>query len=388
MLSALTLATVPPLNLSHESAGGAIDGLEGLIFRGRPMGAAAAETDSLFMLILWFSTFFFVLLMGLMIYWGFFKYRRRPGVPAPRSVSHNGPLEIFWTVVPSSALLVIFLFGLWTYTDRQIASGNAINLTVKAWKWGWGVTYPNGAESQWALRLDPGGTQQVPVFVVPQDTDIAFTMISQDVIHSFWIPDFRVKMDVFPNRYTGYTFRTPTLPADVDYEDHWIFCAEYCGDLHSDMAAVLRVVRHGDYVDITENKWATGDLTPVEIGQRVYVSKCATCHSVDGSGNVGPTWKGLYGADVPLADGRTVKGDENYIRESILEPGAKLHAGYANQMPSFQGLLNDAQLEGLIAYIRSLGDGAGGGETPPAEGGEAAPGDAPADQTSGEGPSD
>jgi cytochrome c oxidase subunit 2 len=367
MIPVPTLASVPPLNLSHLSAGGEMGGLEGLIFRGRPMDDTAVETDALFMLILWFSVFFFVLLMALMIYWGFFKYRRRPGVPAPRSPSHNGPLEVFWTVVPSSALLVIFLLGLWTYTDRQIASANAIPLSVKAWKWGWGVTYPNGAESQWTLRLDPGATQQTPVFVVPEDTNIALTMISQDVIHSFWIPDFRVKMDVFPNRYTGYTFRTPKLPAGVGYEDHWIFCAEYCGDLHADMAAILRVVPHAEYVDITENKWATGDLTPIEIGQRVYVRMCATCHSVDGSGNVGPTWKDAFGTDVPLADGRTVPYDENYIRESILEPGAKLHAGYANQMPSFQGLVSEAQIDALIAYIKSL-----------SAAGQAGEGDAPA----------
>ncbi|MBZ0172245.1 MAG: hypothetical protein K8E66_07695, partial [Phycisphaerales bacterium] len=144
MHSAFTLATVPPLRLAHESVAGMGDGLDGLIFRGRAMGGAAADTDALFMLIFWFSTFFFVVLMFLMVYWGFFKYRRRPGVPAPRSPRHHGPLEIFWTVVPSSALLVIFLLGLWAYTDRQVAYSDAINLNVKAWKWGWGVTYPNG----------------------------------------------------------------------------------------------------------------------------------------------------------------------------------------------------------------------------------------------------
>lgn len=375
MLSAFTLATVPPLKLAHESAAGAGEGLDGLIFRGRAMGGAAADTDALFMLIFWFSTFFFVLLMFLMVYWCFFKYRRRPGVPAPRSPSHNGPLEIFWTVVPSSGLLVIFLLGLWTYTDRQVAYAESINLSVKAWKWGWGVTYPNGAESQWNLQLDPGATQQVPVFVVPEDSEIALTMISQDVLHSFWIPDARVKMDVFPNRYSGYSFRTAKLAQGAEYQDHWIFCAEYCGDLHSEMAAILRVVPYGEYVDITENQWAMGDLTPAEIGQRAFVSKCATCHSVDGSANIGPTWLGLFGSEVPLADGTSVIADENYLRESILEPGAKLHAGFANQMPPFQGLLSDAQLEGLIAYMKSLGESAG---DEPGDTGETPEGEAPA----------
>ena len=354
MFSSLTLATVPPLKLAHTQEGGAAHGLEALFFRGKAMGDAGLNTDGLFMLIFWFSAFFFVLLMFLMVYWGFFKYRRRPGVPAPISPSHHSLLEIVWTVVPSSALLVIFLLGLWTYTDRQVAYADALNLNVKAWKWAWGVTYPNGAESQWKLPLDPGSTALAPVFVVPEDTNISLTMTSQDVIHSFWIPDFRAKMDVFPNRYTGFNFRTPKLASGVEYQDHWIFCAEYCGDLHSDMVGILRVVPYKDFVDITENQWATGDLSPAEIGQRVFESKCATCHTVDGSPRIGPTWKGVFGTEVPLADGTTVIADENYIRESILEPGAKIHAGYANQMPPFQGLLSDAQLDGLIAYYKAL----------------------------------
>lgn len=356
MLSSATLASIPPLRLAHEHPFGAAQGLEGLIFRSRPMSPTAANVDGLFIMIFWFSMFFFVLLMALMIYWCFFKYRRRPGVPAPRSPSHNGPLEVFWTVVPSSGLLVIFLFGLWTYVDAQVAPSNALSLNLKAWKWGWAVTYPNGAESQWSVTLDQGGTQSVSIFVVPENTDVALQMISQDVIHSFWIPDFRVKMDVFPNRYTGYTFRTPPLPADAEYKDHWIFCAEYCGDLHSEMAAVLRIVRHADYVDITENKWGTGDLTPVQLGERVFTRMCATCHSADGSSNVGPTWKDAYGTQVPLADGRSVPYDANYIRESIIEPGAKIHAGYANVMPSFQGLVNEDQIAGVVAYIMSLSE--------------------------------
>jgi heme/copper-type cytochrome/quinol oxidase subunit 2 len=272
MFSLPTLATVPPLRLAHEHDATAAK-VSGLFFRSAGMNDAAIETDGLFMLIFWFSVFFFVLLMGLMVYWGFFKYRRRPGVPIERSPSHNGPLEIFWTVVPSSALLVIFFLGLWTYTTRQIGSGDALELNLKGWKWGWAITYPNGAESQWALTLDPGGTQSAPVFIVPEDTDISLVMSSQDVIHSFWIPDYRVKMDVFPNRYTGYSFRTATLPADAQedpdygrYQDHWIFCAEYCGDYHSEMAAVLRVMTPAGYAKAMD-EFDIGNKSPIEIGR-------------------------------------------------------------------------------------------------------------------------
>ncbi len=155
MLAFPTLASVPPLRLAHEFEATDGQGLSGFFFRSAGMNSAAIETDGLFMLIFWFSVFFFVLLMALMIYWCFFKYRRHPGVPIERSPSHNGPLEIFWTVVPSSALLVIFFLGLWTYTTRQVGSGDAIQLNLKGWKWGWAVTYPNGAESQWTMTLKP-----------------------------------------------------------------------------------------------------------------------------------------------------------------------------------------------------------------------------------------
>lgn len=379
-----TLSTIPPLKLSHETPYAKGEGLSGLFFRNAPITEGVVKTDALFMLIFWFSMFFFFLLMGLMVYWCFFKYRRRPGVPIPRSPSHNGPLELFWTIVPSSALLVIFFLGLWTYTDRQIAKAGSIRLDLTAWKWGWGINYPNGAQSQWLIELDPGTTQKVPIFVVPESENIEMRMMSNDVIHSFWIPDFRVKMDVFPNRYTGYTFDTPTLAEGEDYRDHWIFCAEYCGDYHSEMAGVLRVVPWGDYQQwLTEQN--TGDMSPIDLGKLVHTKQCAICHTVDGSANTGPTWQNVFGYDVPLADGSTVLGDANYIRESILAPQAKIHQGYPPSMPPFE-TLSEREILGVIAYIESLsdrgrpveeiegatdGEGSGGDET--GEGGESAP---------------
>jgi cytochrome c oxidase subunit 2 len=191
-------------------------------------------------------------------------------------------------------------------------------------------------------------------------------------------------MDLYPNRYTGYTFKTPALMAGQDYQDHWIFCAEYCGDLHSEMAAILRVVPKPDYGEVLVS-WNSDDLSPIELGQRVAAGRCYTCHSIDGSAMTGPTWLNLYGYEQPMADGTQVLADEDYLRESILVPGAKIHAGYANQMPSFQGQLSEAQLEGLIQYMRSLsdkweGDAAGEG----AEGEGAAANDE-AGETSGDG---
>jgi len=366
LLPAATLAEVPPLKLVDET-GNMTSGLwEELFFRGGATTPVAQATDGLFMLIFWFGVFWFVLLSILWIYW-VIKYRRRPGVAAEPSASHNTLLEIVWTVVPSSALIVLFLLGFWVYMDKQIAPSDAIELRVSGWKWGWQVTYPDGEQSAWQVPLDEGNTFNagagVPVFVVPEDTAISLRMSSQDVLHSFWIPDFRTKMDLFPNRYTGYTFRTPKLLTGQDYQDHWIFCAEYCGDFHAEMAAILRVVPRTDYGTILAS-WNSDGLTPVEQGILVASAQCYVCHSVDGSAGTGPTWKNLYLYDRPMTDGSTVLGDEDYIRESILVPGAKVHQGYANQMPSFQGLLSEAQLEGLIAYIRTLSDR----YTPPPEG--------------------
>lgn len=351
----LTLATIPPLKLSHEMPNGHGKGLNGLFFRNEPMTDGVLHTDALFMLIFWFSMFFFFILMGLMVYWCFFKYRRRPGVPIMRSPSHNGPLELFWTIVPSSGLLVIFFLGLWTYTSRQIASGDAITLNLTAWKWGWGIDYPNGAQSQWQIELEPGAIQKAPIFVVPAGASIEMRMKSNDVIHSFWIPDFRIKMDVFPNRYTGYTFDAPTLKAGEAYRDHWIFCAEYCGDFHSEMAAILRVVPFADYKKITEETWSTGDLSPVQLGKLVHDKQCIICHTVDGSANTGPSWKNVFGYEIPLQDGTTVMGDENYIRESVMVPQAKIHKGFPPSMPPFE-TLSEREISGVIAYIESLSD--------------------------------
>ncbi len=350
--------------------------LSRLIFRSAPASDTAVWTDGLFMMIFWFSVFFFVLLMGLMVYWTV-KYRRRPGVPAPASPHHNTPLEIIWTVVPSSALLVIFVLGFWGYMQKMVPPMGALELKVDAWKWGWSVNYPNGAKSTETRPLSEG-EMGYPIFYVPEDTDIDLRMSSADVIHAFWIPDFRTKMDVYPNRYTGFTFRTPRLnanefvtdaskeePVQIPGRDMWVFCAEYCGDDHSRMAATLRVVPRHVYERKIE-EW-NADVPPVELGRRIWAMRCATCHSIDGGPGTGPTWKNGYGHEVVLSDGSSLIRDAGYIRESVYLPQARVVAGYAPTMSSFQGLVSEKELEGLIAFMRSISDRGGpteGEETP------------------------
>lgn len=356
-----------------------------IIFGNHAASEAAAWSDGLFMMIFWFSTVCFVVLMGLMVFFTI-KYRRKPGVPAQPSPHHNLNLEILWTVVPSASMLVMFVLGFQGYAMKTVMPDSAMELKVDAWKWNWKVTYPNGSISPETKFLsytdnmaeielgseDPytvSNGLEYPVFYVPEDTTIKLRMQSQDVIHSFWIPEFRTKMDVMPNRYTGYGFHTPVLKDSdtvmdsttmlpIQGRDMWIFCAEYCGDEHSRMAATLRVVPREIY-DAKIKEWGT-EKDPIKLGEQLWKTMCAICHSVDGSPGTGPTWKSVdgygYGYDAQLADGTSVPRDENYIRQSILDPNSQVVSGYIPAMPSFQGQLNDTDLNGLLVYIQSLSD--------------------------------
>ncbi len=360
MLSTTTLADSPSI-------------LQDLFFGGTAASHAAAKSDALFLAITWFSIISFIVTIGAMVYF-VFKYRRKPGVPVEPSPHHNTLLEILWTVVPSASMLVMFVLGFQGYTEKVVAPSTAMELKIDAWKWGWKVTYPNGASSpeqkflEDKMILDGTAQQrglQYPVFYVPEDTDIRLRMHSQDVIHSFWIPEFRTKMDVIPNRYTGYGFRTPKVRSGeqvtwtddngvghtIPGRDMWVFCAEYCGDEHSRMAATLRVVPREVFNEKVA-EWAR-PKSPWVLGKQLWEQQCRICHSIDGSPGTGPSWQGLVGSQGPMSDGSVVEKDPNYIRESILNPNARVVQGYAPAMPSFQGQLSDEDIEGIIAFMRS-----------------------------------
>ncbi|HRJ48893.1 MAG: cytochrome c oxidase subunit II [Phycisphaeraceae bacterium] len=345
------------------------DAVHDYIFRrdglgGRSMADGAASADGIFMFIFWISTAVFVPFTVLMLYWAF-KYRRRPGTIAQASPSHNTMLELAWSVVPLGFFAYMFFEGFHGYMARLTSPPDAIEMHLTARKWSWTLAYPNGAETPVQQRV---GAQDVPVFYVPEDKPVKFRMISQDVLHAFWVPDFRAKMDVIPNRYTSFWFKpdrldsasTGTTDTGVKYRDHFVFCAEYCGDLHSEMAAIIRVVPEAYYHE-TINKWNDA-VDPVELGRRQWAAKCASCHSVDGSKNTGPTWKGLYGSSREFTDGSSYTPEQmanddffaEYIRESILVPAKKIVAGYPNQMTPWAGQISEAQINGIIAYIKSL----------------------------------
>ena len=311
------------------------DGDGGSFWMPPKVSTVAHHVDSLFDFILWISVFFFVLIVVLMVYF-VIKYRHREGVEAESSASHNTLLEVTWTIIPVILVMVIFFFGFKGYLDMATPPANAYEILVDGQKWNWSFTYPNGYVDE---NLH-----------APVDRPIRLILSSADVIHSLYVPAFRIKMDVVPGRYTKAWFEA-TEPGEYQ-----LFCAEYCGTSHSDMLAMVVVHPAGEFelwLEKASNFLET--MTPVEAGQKLFaVRGCMQCHSVDGTAKTGPTMAGIFGRTEALADGGTVVADENYIRESILEPMAKVVAGYEPVMPTYQGRLKDAEIMAIIEYLKTL----------------------------------
>jgi cytochrome c oxidase subunit 2 len=248
-------------------------------------------------------------------------------------------LEISWIVVPTILVLLVFNWGFKSFIKMNVAPPNAYEIQAEAWKWNWLFTYPNGTQSD--------------TLYVPEGRPVKVTMSSRDVIHSFFVPAFRVKQDVLPNRYTSVWFEA-TNQGTYD-----LFCTEYCGTNHSDMITKTKVVSQQEFSDWVESGGgATDDMPLPQLGERLYRQQgCNACHSLDGSRMVGPTWQGLYGTENhAMADGSTVTADENYLREAILEPGATIVEGYSNVMPANYQSLSERELSALIAFMKEQSD--------------------------------
>jgi len=196
----------------------------------------------------------------------------------------------------------------------------------------------------------PGWFKQINKLVVPVGKPVKLIMTSEDVIHSLFIPAFRIKQDLIPNTYT-YTWFQATKTGNYP-----IYCAEYCGTGHSSMLAEVRILKEDEYSSwLASRELITKKEPPIKIGERLVKEKgCLACHTTDGTRLVGPSFKGIYGEEVELQDGSKIVVDDNYIRESILEPLAKLVKGYPSVMPTFKGVLKDEEIDAIIAYIRSL----------------------------------
>ncbi len=292
--------------------------------------------DTFFYVLMWLSLFFFlaiVIAMGVFVY----KYwRKRPDQLAQAQITHNAHLEFWWTFIPLIMVIVFFFYGFKGFLDMNIAPANAMQIKVRAQKWSWAFEYPEGASSD--------------TLVVPVNHPVELVMFSRDVLHSFFVPAFRVKNDVIPNRYTRVWFHattTGTFP---------VWCAEFCGTNHSNMLTAVRVLEFGDYENWLKGASDPGKgLAPVEFGKLLYTKRgCSSCHTLDGSKLVGPSWKGMWGTSRKLTSGLSVTADENYVRNSMMNPQGEVVEGFPPVMPPFKGILSDKEVDALIAFIQSL----------------------------------
>ena len=280
------------------------------------------------------------------------KYRRRHGREA-QQIEGSLILEIAWSVIPLGIFFVIFVAGAVIYFDMRTPPQDSAEVYVVAKQWMWKLQHIEG-------------TREINELHIPVNRNIKLIMTSQDVIHSFFVPAFRVKQDVVPGRYTTLWFRA-TKPGT-----YHLFCAEYCGTMHSGMIGDVVVMEPADYQNWLTGGAATGSLA--QTGQTLFQQLgCSTCHRFDVQGR-GPNLIGAFGKPVQLEDGRTVTMDENYVRESILNPAAKVVSGFKPIMPVFQGQVTEEQLNSLVAYVKSLSQApAGQAGTPSLSSQSAAP---------------
>ena len=297
----------------------------------------AHRSDNLFMWISYISLVFFIIIVVVMVAF-VWKYRRRPGHEPQPSPSHSTGLEIFWSVIPSIILAWIFFEGASGYFEIRVPTDDAEEIYVTASRWNWNFRYPNGDMSP-ELHLVDGK----PVKLIMQSTD---------VLHSMFISAFRQKMDIVPGRYT-YAYLKPSKIGKFR-----LACTEYCGTEHSRMRTLCQV--HPDEeTRRTSTEWIRAEHKPYENGQRLFQMNCSGCHKVDGTAATGPALNLLWGKDQEeLINGEKVDVTEEYIRESILKPDAKIVAGYGpvSKMNSFEGKLTEDQIIDLITYIKYLSD--------------------------------
>ena len=260
------------------------------------------------------------------------KFRERPE-PRKRVAKLPVKVEIVLASITLAVFLAFWIVGFEQYRDLRTPPADAMRIYVVAKQWMWEAVYPDGVAVQDDLR-------------VPVGRPVVLLMTSRDVIHSFYVPSFRVKQDVLPGRITTLWF-TATVPGTYDIE-----CAEYCGAGHSRMLGHVIAMAPGEY-----SHWLAGQGAPdlAALGERLAAEKgCLRCHTVDGTPHLAPTWRHMYRSMVPLTNGTSVLADEAYLTESMMDPLAKIHAGYAPIMPSFLGQLSGGDVAAIVEYIRSL----------------------------------
>src|SRR6516165_5041973 len=291
----------------------------------------APEVDHLLYFLLAITVFFTLLIFGAIFYFAI-RYRRRSEFELPH-VPHTGyTLEIVWSVIPFGLTMVMFTWGASIFFNASRPPNDAIQIYAVGKQWMWKLEHIEGQ-------------REINELHIPVGRPVRVTMASEDVIHSFFVPAFRTKQDVVPGRYST-TWFTPTKPGR-----YHLFCAEYCGTNHSAMIGWVYVMEPSEY-----QNWLSGGPkgSLVQAGAKLFEDlACVNCHKEDGSGRC-PSLKGLFGQTVLLTGGATVEADEAYVRESILDPAAKVVDGYQPLMPTFRGQVTEEDVVELIEYVKSL----------------------------------
>jgi cytochrome c oxidase subunit II len=292
----------------------------------------AGKVDLLFLFLVTVAGFFSILIFALVMFFAI-RYRRRAANPTATQIHGSTALEMVWTLIPLALTMVMFGWGAVLYLRNARAPAGTLEVYVVAKQWMWKLQHPEG-------------NREINELHVPTGAPIRLIMTSEDVIHSFYVPAFRVKQDVLPGRYTTMWFQ-PTRAGK-----YHLFCAEYCGNQHSAMGGWVYVMEPPEY-----QRWLTGGASGESMasgGQALFDRLgCNGCHKSEGGGR-GPSLEGQLGKKIQMADGRVVVADESYVRESILNPRAKIVAGYQPVMPTFQGQVSEEQILQLLAYIKSM----------------------------------
>jgi cytochrome c oxidase subunit 2 len=290
----------------------------------------AGQVDAIYIFLLVVCGMVALLVFTCLLYFAA-RYRHRAGVEAEQ-IDGSTPLELTWSIIPFCVFMVFFAWGAIVFFKQRTPPRDATEVYVVAKQWMWKLEHAEGQ-------------REINELHVPVGRDVKLIMTSQDVIHSFYVPVFRMKQDVLPGRYTVAWFRA-TKPGT-----YHLFCAEYCGTQHSGMIGSIVVMEPAQY-EAWMNGGPAGPLSAT--GEKIFAELgCSTCHRTDTQGR-GPNLQGVFGKPVLLEDGRTVVADEDYVRESILDPGAKVVNGFKPVMPTFQGLVSEEQLNALVAYVKSL----------------------------------
>jgi cytochrome c oxidase subunit 2 len=299
--------------------------------------AQSIAVDQLFHVHLWIISFLFSLIMVTLIY-SLIVFHRRKGEQGDGAyITGNTTLEITWTSIPLMAVLVLAYAGAKTLGTIRVIDPTALQVKVTAGQWYWQFQYPEYGVTSTELY-------------VPVQTQIDLQMTSVDVIHSFWVPEFRVKQDIIPGRTVDLRI-TPILIGQ-----YTVRCAELCGLRHAYMETPVYVVSQADFSNWIARQQSAAPISPELLGQQLSQQYgCANCHSTDGSAKIGPTWLHLYGSTVKLSDGTSVTADDNYISNSILDPNSQVVAGFpSNVMPDFLNTLDQKSVDALVAYIKTL----------------------------------